>query len=317
MLEKYEICRDMLHGFDWSKWTSPNALERLSLLPAAQEHILTSDPEDGKPRFCRNVNDLSRAFALCPTHDEATRIRDDVAFFQAVRTAFLKRVENGKSREDIDQAIRQLVSKAVSAGDEVIDVFSAAGLKRPDISILSDEFLAEVQHLPHRNLAVELLEKLLRGEIKTRRRRSVVQARSFAELLEQAISQYHKRAISTQEVIEHLIKLAKEMRDAQRRGESLGLNEDEIAFYDALAVNENAVEVMGNTQLAVIAHELLEKIRENVSIDWTIKETVRAKMRVLVRRILKKYGYPPDLCEEATRTVLEQAELLCAEWAAD
>jgi type I restriction enzyme R subunit len=315
LLEKYEICCAMSHGFHWSTWSSPNAVKRLSLLPAAQEHILSRDPEDGKPRFCRNVNDLSRAFALCPTHDEAVRIRDDVAFFQAVGTAFLKRAESGKSREDIDQAIRQLVSKAVSAGDEVIDVFSAAGLKRPDISILSDEFLAEVQHLPHRNLAVELLEKLLRGEIKTRRRKNLVQSRSFANMLEQAIQQYHKRAITTQEVIEHLINLAKEMRDAQQRGDSLGLNDDEVAFYDALAANESALQVMGDTQLAIIAHELLEKLRENVTIDWTIKETVRAKLRVMVRRILKKYGYPPDLCEEATRTVMEQAELLCAEWA--
>ena len=315
MLEKHEVCCDMLHGFDWSPWNSTNPAERLSVLPPAQEHILAADHEEGKPRFCRTVYDLSRAFALCPTHGEATRIRDDVAFFQAVRSVFLKTVGQRKSKDELDQAIRQLVSKAVSAGDEVIDVFSAAGLKKPDISILSDEFLAEVQQLPHKNLAVELLEKLLKGEIKTRRKKNVVQSRSFAALLEKAIKGYHNRAITTQEVIDHLIEIAKEMRDAQQKGKRLGLNDDETAFYDALAANENAVDVMGDKQLAIIACELVESVRKNVTIDWTIKETIRAKMRVMVRRILKKYGYPPDLQEAATQTVLEQAEVLCAEWA--
>ncbi|MCH8830689.1 MAG: DUF3387 domain-containing protein, partial [Planctomycetes bacterium] len=316
MLEKYEVCCDMLHGFDWSAWNSTDPAQRLSVLPGAQEHILASDPDEGKTRFCRTVYDLSRVFALCPTHKEANRIRDDVAFFQAVRSAFLKSAGGRKDPAELDQAIRQLVSKAVSAGDEVIDLFSASGLKKPDISILSDEFLAEVQQLPHKNLAVELLEKLLKGEIKTRRKKNVVQSRSFAEMLQKAVNQYHSRAITTQEVIEHLIQIAKEMRDAGQRGEKLGLNDDETAFYDALAANDSAVNVMGDKQLAIIACELLGTIKANVSIDWTIKETVRAKMRVLVRRILKKYGYPPDLAEAATQTVLEQAETLCAEWAA-
>jgi type I restriction enzyme R subunit len=314
MLEKYEVCCDMLHGFDWSAWNSTDPAERLSVLPGAQEHILASDPGEGKTRFCRTVYDLSRVFALCPTHKEANRIRDDVAFFQAVRSAFLKSAGGRKDPAELDQAIRQLVSKAVSAGDEVIDLFSASGLKKPDISILSDEFLAEVQQLPHKNLAVELLEKLLKGEIKTRRKKNVVQSRSFAEMLQKAVNQYHSRAITTQEVIEHLIQIAKEMRDAGQRGEKLGLNDDETAFYDALAANESAVDVMGDRQLAIIACELLGKVKANVSIDWTIKETVRARMRVLVRRILKKHGYPPDLAEAATQTVLEQAETLCAEW---
>ena len=198
----------------------------------------------------------------------------------------------------------------------MIDVFSASGLKKPDISILSDEFLAEVQQLPHKNIAVELLGKLLKGEIKTRRKKNVVQSRSFAEMLQKSVNAYHSRAITTQDVIDHLIEIAKEMRDAGQRGEKLGLNDDETAFYDALAANESAVDVMGDEQLAIIARELLEKVKANVSIDWTIKERVRAKMRVLVRRILKRYGYPPDLQEVATQTVLEQAETLCAEWAA-
>jgi type I restriction enzyme R subunit len=312
MLEKYEVCCDMLHGFDWSAWLSSSPAARLSLLPAAQEHILAQ--QDGKARFTRTVYDLSRAFALCPTNPEAMRIRDDVAFFQAVRTALMKSVGERKSAEDIDHAIRQLVSKAIVADDEVIDVFAAAGLKKPDISILSDEFLAEVRTLPHRNLAVELLKKLLSGEIKLRRRKNVVQSRQFSEMLQKALSAYQKRAITTHEVIDELIRLAQEMRDAQGRGEHLGLNDDESAFYDALAANQSAVDVLGDQQLALIARELVEKVKQNASIDWTIKETVRAKMRVLVRRILKKYGYPPDLQEAATQTVLEQAEALCAEW---
>ncbi len=307
MLEKYEICCSMLHGFDWSGWHSGDAQQRLSLLVPSREHILASDPEDGKRRFCRHVYDLSRAFALCPTHEEAVAIRDDIAFFQALRSAFLKTADSQRDPAELDLAIRQLVSEAVSAGDEVIDVFSAAGLKRPDISIFSDEFLADVQHLPYKNVAVELLEKLLKSEIKTQRRHNVVQARSFAEMLEKSINAYHKRAITTQEVINELIGIA------QVRGEALGLSTDEVAFYDALADNGSAKEVMGDEQLAFIARELVTKIKRNVTIDWAVRQTARAKMRVLVKRILKHFGYPPDLEKAAIRTVLEQAELLCSE----
>ena len=315
LLEKHELCCDMLHGFDWSAWQSDDAAARMAILPPAQEFLLAADPDEGKQRFCRAVYDLSRAFALCPTHDEAIRIRDDVAFFQAVRAAFLKKLNGRKDPAELDHAIRQLVSKAVAAGDEVIDVFSAAGLKRPDISILSDEFLADVRDLPHKNLAVELLEKLLKSEIKVRRKKNVVQSRSFAEMLERSLKSYHSRAITTQQVIDHLIELAKELREAEHRGEHLGLTDDEVAFYDALACNESALDVLGDKSLAIIARELVETVKKNVTIDWTIKESVRSRMRVLVRRILRKYGYPPDLQEAATRTVLEQAEALCAEWA--
>ncbi|MCC6127417.1 MAG: type I restriction endonuclease subunit R [Pirellulales bacterium] len=314
LLEKYEICCDMMHGFDWSKWTTGTASERLGLLPPAQEHVL--EQEEGKPRFLQAVTDLSRAFALCPTHDEAIRIRDDIAFFQAVRAALAKPSGERKSPEDLDQAVRQLVSKAITAPDEIIDVFSAAGLKKPDISILSDEFLAEVQGLKHKNVAAELLEKLLKDEIKTRTRRNLVQSRMFSEMLKKALNAYHNRAIATQEVIEELVRLAKEMRDAVRRGEELGLNDDEIAFYDALAMNDSAVQAMGIDELKVIAAELVTNVRKSVTIDWTVRESARAKIRVMVRRILRKHGYPPDLQEEAARTVLEQAELLCADWAA-
>jgi len=208
------------------------------------------------------------------------------------------------------------VSRAVSASDEVIDVFSAAGLKRPDISILSDEFLAEVAGLKHKNVAAELLEKLLRDEIRTRSRRNVVQARAFSDMLRTTMNAYHNRAIATHEIIDELIRLAKEMREATKRGKDLGLNDDELAFYDALAQNESAVQVMGVTELKVIATELVTNVRQSVTIDWTVRESARAKIRVMVRRILRKHGYPPDLQAEATKLVLEQAEVLCADWAA-
>jgi type I restriction enzyme R subunit len=197
----------------------------------------------------------------------------------------------------------------------VVDIFAAAGLKKPDLSILSDEFLAEVRGMPQRNLAVELLRKLLAGEIKARSKRNVVQARSFADLLEQAIKKYQNRAIETAQVIEELIGLAKQMRSAHTRGETLGLTEDELAFYDALETNDSAVKVLGAPTLTKIARELAEMVKKNVTIDWTVRENVRAQLRVLVKRILRKYGYPPDKQEQATKIVLEQAEVLSEVWA--
>jgi type I restriction enzyme R subunit len=313
MLEKYEICCGMMHSFDWSPWTSGTPSQRLGLLPPAQEHVLSQD--DGKPRFIQSVTDLSRAFALCAAHDAAIRIRDDISFFQAVRAALAKPSGERKPQEDLDYAVRQLVSSAIIASDEVIDVFTAAGLKKPDISILSEQFLAEVRGLKHKNVAAELLAKLLSGEIKGRTKRNLVQSRAFSEMLKKTLNAYHNRAIATQEVIEELLRLAKEMRDATNRGEELGLNDDEIAFYDALAMNESAIQAMGIAELKVIAAELVTNVRKSVTIDWTVRESARAKIRVMVRRILKMHGYPPDLREEATRTVLEQAELLCADWA--
>ena len=311
MLEKYEICHGLFHGFDWSRWISGKPQERLSVLPAAQEHILAQ--QDGKPRLLRAVTDLSQAFALAVPHEETFRVRDDVGFFQAVRSVLAKNTPGEqKTDEELDHAIRQIISKAVVSG-EVMDIFAAAGLKKPDLSILSDEFLAEVRGMPQRNLAVELLRKLLAGEIKTRSKRNVVQARSFADLLEQAIKKYQNRAIETAQVIEELIGLAKHMRSAHTRGETLGLTEDELAFYDALETNDSAVKVLGEPTLTKIARELAEMVKKNVTIDWTVRENVRAQLRVLVKRILRKYGYPPDKQEKATQTVLEQAEVLCAE----
>ena len=223
--------------------------------------------------------------------------------------------DDRKPPEVLDHAIRQIVSKALVT-DQVVDIFAAAGLKKPDVSILSDEFLAEIRGLPQRNLAVELLRKLLAGEINTRSRRNLVQARSFAELLEQAIRKYQNRGIETAQVIEELIALAREMRQAGARGEELGLSEEELAFYDALEVNDSAVKVLGEPTLTKIARELVATVRKNVTIDWTVRDNVRAHLRVLVKRILRKYGYPPDKQERATQIVLEQAEVLSQAWAA-
>jgi type I restriction enzyme R subunit len=313
MLEKVEICRGLFHGFDWSAWTSGTPQRRLSLLPAAQEHILAQ--EDGKGRLLQAVTDLSKAFALAVPQPEALAIRDEVGFYQAVRAVLAKGTPGDrKTDEELDHAIRQIVSSAI-VSDGVVDIFAAAGLRKPDISILSDEFLAEVRGMPQRNLAVELLQKLLKGEIRTRRRHNVVRARSFAELLEAAIRKYQNRAIETAQVLEELIQLAKEMREAGKRGEQLGLSDDEVAFYDALETNDSAVKVLGDDTLKAIARELVATVRKNVTIDWTIRENVRAQLRVYVKRSLRRYGYPPDLQAKATETVLEQAEVLSAVWA--
>lgn len=313
MQEKFEVCCGMFHGFKWDLWKVGTPAQRLGLLPAAQEHILAQ--REGKERFLAAVRELSLGFALAVPHEEALKIRDDVAFFQAVRAVLAKKVsDTAKTEEELNFAVRQIVSRAVIS-DGVVDIFKAAGLARPDISILSDQFLAEVRDMPQKNLAVELLRKLLMGEILSRRKKNVVQARSFAEMLEQSIRKYQNRAIETVQVIEELIGLANEIKEAQSRGASLGLTEDEVAFYDALEANDSAVKVMGDEALRTIARELVTAVRGNVKTDWTIREDVRAQLRVLVKRILRKFGYPPDKQEKATQTVLEQAEVLSEAWA--
>jgi type I restriction enzyme R subunit len=313
MLEKYEVCRGMFHGFSWARWVTGIPREKLALLPSAQEHILAQ--ENGKNRLLRAVTELSQAFALAVPHEQALAIRDDVGFFQAVRAVLAKGATvDRRPDEELDHAIRQIISEAI-VSDEVIDLFAAAGLKKPDISILSDAFLADVRGMPQKNLAVELLRKLLSGEIKARSKRNVVQARSFAELLDQSIRKYQNRAIETVQVIDELIGLAKDMRQANARGEALKLTEDEVAFYDALETNDSAVKVLGDETLRTIARELADTVRKNVKIDWTVRENVRAQLRVLVKRILRKHGYPPDKQERATLTVLEQAEVLSEGWA--
>ena len=313
MQEKYEICRGLFWGFDWSAWAGGDAQARLGLLPAALEHILAQ--EDGKDRCTTAVRELSQAFALAVPDPAAMSIRDDVAFFQAV-AATLSKSTPGETRleEDLDHAVRQIISRAVTP-QGVLDIFAAAGLDKPDISVLSEEFLGEVRGLPQRNLAVEALRRLLQGEVTRRRGRNVVQARSFSEMLQQSILRYQNRAIEAAQVIEELIGLAEEIREADARGEQLGLSEEELAFYDALETNDSAVKVLGDETLRAIACELVDTVRKNVTIDWTMRENVRAKLRTMVRRILRRHGYPPDKQEKATKTVLEQAEALSSVWA--
>ena len=309
LLKNYEICCDMFHGFDWKVGSSS---EQLALLPAAMEHILAQ--EKGKERYVTVVRQLRKAFALAVPHEEAERIRDDVAFFQTVQVALSKRAASeGKTDEEIDHAVRQIVSRSIMP-EGVTDIFASAGLKKPDVSILSEDFLKEVLNMYKPNLAVELLRKLLKGEIATRRKKNVVQGRSFAEMLQQTIRRYQNRAVEAAQIIEELIELAREMREANARGEALGLSEDELAFYDALETNDSAVREMGEDKLCDIARKLVRTVQENVRIDWTIREDVRANLRALIKRNLRKYGYPPDKQEKAAETVLEQAEILSTEW---
>ncbi len=312
--KQFEVVSAMFHGFDYSKYLTGKPAERVSVVPNAIEHVLQLD--NGKQRYMQAVLALSRAFALAVPHPKALEMRDHVGFFQVVRAGLAKHTtDEGKSPEMLEAAVRQIVSRAV-ASEEVIDIFAAAGLKTPDISILSEEFLEEVRRLPQKNLALEVLRKLLNDEIKTRTSRNVVESRRFSEMLERTIRKYQNRSIDTAEVIAQLVDLARDMREAQKRGEELHLSDEELAFYDALEVNDSAVKIMGDEVLRQIAHDLVDTVRRNVTIDWTVKESVRAKLRTMVKRILRKYGYPPDKQERATLTVLEQAEVLCKDWAA-
>ena len=315
LMEKYEVARDMLHGFDYRAVIADAPGRRISGIARAMEFILGL--EDGKKRFLEAVSLLTKAFALAVPHKEALAIRDEVGFFQAVRAALLKRTGDaqGRTPHEMDSAIKQLVSEALASND-VEDIFASAGVDKPDMAILSDDFLAEVKNLPYRNLAVELLKKLINDEIKTRSKKNVVQARSFADMLKNAVAKYQNRAIEAAAIIQELIELARELRESGRRGERLGLSDDEIAFYDALADNGSARELMGDEPLRAIARLLVKRVKNSVSIDWTLRENVRAQIRVMVKRILREYGYPPDLQQAATELVIEQAEVLCSEWSA-
>lgn len=328
LLEKYEIVKAMYHGFDYARGLAGTPHQRLIVLAEAIEWILGCQHEaaakessaDGKRRENRRYQDavlaLSKAFALTSASDEARDVRDEVGFFQTVRAALVKSVDGGgKSGTHREFAIQQILDRAV-VSTEIVDILAAAGITTPDISILSDEFLAEVQQLEKKNLALEALRKLLNDEIRSRTKTNVVESQRFSERLEAAIARYHTNAISTVEVLQALIDLAKEVRAARRRGEDEGLSQDEIAFYDALAESGSAVEVMGNDSLKVIAHELLVGLRGSITVDWSHRESARARMRVLVKRILRKHGYPPDLQDAAVQTVLRQAEALSASWAA-
>jgi len=316
--EKYEIVAAMFHGFDYSLFHTGTPKERLGILREATNWILRPEfqEDNGIRRYIQSVTELSKAFALCSTEDEAIALREDIGFFQAIKAILSKHtVEGTRSKANLDLAVRQIVSSAVSS-NEVIDIFATAGLDKPEISILSDRFLEEVRGIPQKNLALEVLRKLLNDEIRARSHRNVVQSRQFSEMLENTIKRYQNRSIESAQVIQEMINLAQDMRDAFRRGESLGLTEDELAFYDALETNDSAVKILGDDKLKAIARDLVEAVRRNVTIDWTERESVRAKMRSIIKRLLRKHGYPPDKQEKATETVIAQATLLCKDWVA-
>lgn len=326
MMEKYEVVRDMYHGFDYASAMAGTPQERLAMMAGAIEWILDlqqklaakEKTKDGKKDAHRRYQDavlaLSKAFSLASASDEARDIREEVGFFQAIRAALVKSsTGSGVTQQERELAIQQIVSRAV-VSTEIVDILAAAGIKSPDISILSDEFLVEVQQMERKNLALEALRKLINDGIRSRSKANVVQTKAFSERLEDAVARYHANAITTAEVLQELIQLAKDIRAARQRGEEQGLSEDEIAFYDALAENESAIQMLGDDKLKLIAHELLVSLRENVSVDWAHRDSARARMRVLVKRILRKYGYPPDLQDAAVQTVLQQAEALSSTW---
>ena len=326
MREKYEVVRDMYHGFDYSTALGGTPQQRLEMMAGAIEWILdqqqhwaaaattAADKKNAHRRYRDAVLALSTAFALASASDEARAIREEVGFFQAIHHALAKNVtESGISTHERDYAIRQIVSRAV-VSTEIVDILKAAGIQSPDISILSDAFLAEVAQMEKKNLALEALRKLINDGIRSRNKSNIVQTKAFTQRLEEAIARYHANAITTAGVLEELIQIAKDIRTARARGEEQGLSADEIAFYDALAENDSAVQIIGDDQLKVIAHELLKSLKGNVTVDWARRDSARARMRVLVKRILRCYGYPPDLQDAAVQTVLRQAEALSAVW---
>ena len=328
MMEKYEIVRDMYHGFDYASALGGTPQQRLTMMAGAIEWILNlqqqlaakEETKESKKNAHRRYPDavlaLSKAFALASSSDEACEIREEVGFFQAIRAALVKSsTGSGATRQERELAIQQIVSRAV-VSTEIVDILAAAGINSPDISILSDEFLAEVQQMEKKNLAMEALRKLINDSIRSRSKANVVQTKAFSKRLEDAVARYHANAITTNEMLNKLIELAKDIRAARQRGEESGLSDEEIAFYDALAENESAVQAMGDDKLKLIAHELLMDLRNNVTVDWASRDSARARMRALVKRILRKYGYPPDLQDAAVQTVLQQAEALLSEWAA-
>ncbi|MEO6832789.1 MAG: type I restriction endonuclease subunit R, partial [Chitinophagaceae bacterium] len=314
MQEFYEIVVDMIHPFDYKKFFDLQAREKLTFLLDATDFILGLDK--GRERFSDNVNNLSKAFGLSVPHPEALAIRDDLSFFQAIKARISKLRQSTQKRSDaeVDTAIRQIVSNALIS-TEVIDIFEAAGIPKPDISILSDEFMAEMKNMKRKNLALELLKRLLNDEIKSRSSKNIVQSQKFSELLSKAILKYQNNALSAAQIIDELIQLAKDIKEADKRGVDLNLDFRELAFYDALEISDSAVAVLGDEILKTIARELVESVRNSVTIDWDKKESVQAKMRVMIKRILKKYGYPPEKQEHAVRTILEQAKMIGEEFA--
>lgn len=312
MLEKIEVVSQMFHGFAYEQYFEADTSKKLSLILSAEEHIIGL--ENGKKRFIDEVSALSQAFSIAMPHDKAMEAKDEVAFFQAVKSRLVKfdSTGTGKTNEEVETAIRQVIDKALVT-EKVIDVFDAAGIKKPDISILSEDFLLEVKNMEHKNIALEVLKKLLNDEIKGRAKKNLIQSRSLMEMLENSIKKYHNKILTAAEVIEELINLSKEIREMDKEPKEMGLSEYEYAFYTAIANNESAKEVMQKDKLKELAVVLYEKVKENASIDWTIKESVKAKLKVIVKRILRQYGYPPDMQMLATETVLKQAELIANE----
>lgn len=312
MLEKLEIVSQLFHGFPYEDYFAADVGEKLSLILAAEDHILGL--EDGRRRYIREVTALSQAFAIAIPHEEALDVKDEVAFFQAVKARLVKFDSTGSGRtdEEMETAIRQVIDQAL-VSEQVVDIYDAAGLKKPDISILSEEFLLEIQEMEHKNLALEVLQKLLNDEIKARAKKNLVQSKKLEEMLEDALRRYHNKALTSAQVIDELIHMSRDMRDSDSEADELGLTDYEYAFYTAVADNNSARELMQQDQLRELAVVLTKRVRANTSIDWTIKESVRAKLKVIVKRTLRQYGYPPDMQKLATDTVLKQAELIAEE----
>ncbi|GIP61317.1 type I restriction endonuclease subunit R [Paenibacillus woosongensis] len=311
MLERLQLIRELLHGYDYNKFASEKAAERMKAIVETVDYVLGLG-EESKRNFLNWTTELARAFSLCATTPAAEEVNVEISFFKAVKSGIIKLITDENKRKttkELDTELNQLISKSV-VSDEVVDILEAVGLQKPNIAILSDEFLEHVRGLKQKNLAVELLRRLLQGKVKAVSRTSIVQSKKFSEMLEEAIRKYNNRTIETTQVIEELIQMAKEMNAAVKRGEDLGLIKEELAFYDALASNESAKELMGDLMLKQIAHELTQAIKSNIKVDWTLRENVRAQMRITVKRLLKKYGYPPDLEKMAIDLVLQQAELM-------
>ena len=312
MLEKLEVVSQMYHGFAYEAYFEADTRKKLSIILEAEEHILGL--EDGKKRYIDEVTALSQAFAIAVPHEEAMDVKDEVSFFQAVKARLVKFDSSGSGRsdEEMETTIRQVIDKALVT-EQVIDIFDASGIKKPDISILSEEFLLEVQGMKHKNIAMEVLKKLLNDEIKTRSKKNLVQSKTLMEMLENSIKKYHNKIITAAEVIEELINLSKEIQKMDEEPKAMGLSDFEYAFYSAIANNESAKEVMAQERLRELAVVLTERVKANASIDWTIKESVRAKLKVIVKRTLRQFGYPPDMQKLATETVLKQAEMIAQE----
>lgn len=311
MLEKYEVIQGMLYTHDYEKFLSKKQTERMQAITKTMDFVIGIG-EDDKKHFLKTVTELAKAFALCATEPEAQELNAEIGFFKAVKSGIMKLIPSGSGKKtsgQIDAQLNQLISKSIIS-EEVVDVYESLGLAHPDISILSDRFLEDVRALPEKNVAVELLNRLLQGKVKAIQRENLVKARKFSEMLEKSVNQYNKQAIETSKVIEELIELAKEMNESYQAGEETGMIKEEVAFYDALSSHDTAEEVLGDEILRAIAHELTKSIKKNMSIDWNLQESARAKMRITVRRLLKQYGYPPDLQKMAVETVVKQAELM-------